>query len=260
MPPLTPRRNHPQLRQQSTMATKLSPKEIFFCLFPNGFKNNLLFDDPMYPKEKQFFVLCTNPICKSKHQTSTSSKTAYGNPISHAKTCYDEQELHAFVDRVRKEKGTKTGNNTTLTQQNIFTSFHLKPSGQEHALHHWMRLVTLHNIPITKIKDSDFCSLLSCKKTSCDIFIETMLELSMIVEGKFAVEMKGRKGTIIHGGWSKFSKHYVCLLACYMVDTGKGDYDGVMQMEPQMTLLLAQCYHIQRHLMALKVSVTCFTQ
>jgi hypothetical protein len=113
---------------------------------------------------------------------------------------------------VCEEKGTKIGNNTTLTQQNIFTSFHLKPSGQEHALHHWMRLVTLHNIPITKIKDSDFCSLLSCKKTSYDTFIETMLELSMIVEGKIAVEMKGRKGTIIHDGWSKFSKHYVCLL------------------------------------------------
>ncbi len=44
----------------------------------------------------------------------------------------------------------------------------------------------------------------------------------MIVEGKIAVEMKGRKGTIIHDGWSKFSKHYVCLLACYMVHTGKG--------------------------------------
>jgi hypothetical protein len=142
----------------------LSAKEIFFCLFPNGSKNNPLFGDPMYPKEKQFFVLCTNPMCKSKHQTSTSTKTAYGNPISHAKTCYGEQELCAFVDRVHKEKGTKTGNNTTLTQQNIFTSFHLKPSGQEHALHHWMRLVTLHNIPITKIKHSDFCSLPSCKK------------------------------------------------------------------------------------------------
>jgi hypothetical protein len=154
MPSTTPQLNHPQLRQQSTMATKLSLKEIFFCLFPNGFKNNLLFDDPMYPKKKQFFVLCANPSCKSKHQTSTSSKTAYGNPISHSKTCYGEHELHAFVIRVRKEKGTKTGNNTTLTQQNSFTFFHLKPSGQEHTLHHWMRLVTLHNIPITKIKDS----------------------------------------------------------------------------------------------------------
>jgi hypothetical protein len=38
-----------------------------------------------------------------------------------------------------------------------------------------------------------------------------MLELSMLVEEKIAKEMEGKNGTIIHDGWSKFARHYVCL-------------------------------------------------
>ena len=59
----------------------------------------------------------------------------------------------------------------------------------------------------------------------------------MIVEVKVAAEMKGKKGTIIHDGWSKYSRHYVCLLAAYLVDTGKNDASGQKMMDSVNTLM-----------------------
>ena len=38
------------------------------------------------------------------------------------------------------------------------------------------------------------------QKISYVVFIDTMLELSMIVEVKIAAEMRGRNATIIHDG------------------------------------------------------------
>ncbi len=59
----------------------------------------------------------------------------------------------------------------------------------------------------------------------------------MLVEEKIAKEMEGKKGTIIHDGWSEFAKHYVYLLAAYMISAGKRNVEGEMLMEPVMTLL-----------------------
>jgi hypothetical protein len=80
------------------------------------------------------------------------------------------------------------------------------------------------------MNDSDFCDVINCERTSQKTFTNTMLELSLIVEEKIAAEMKGKKWTIIHDGWSKYSKHYVCLLATYLVDADKNDSSGQQMM------------------------------
>jgi hypothetical protein len=41
----------------------------------------------------------------------------------------------------------------------------------------------------------------------------------------------------MHDGWSKYSRHYVCLLATYLVDTGKNDASGQQMMESVNTLM-----------------------
>lgn len=64
-----------------------------------------------------------------------------------------------------------------------------------------------------------------------------MFELSLIVEAKIQMEMKGKVGTILHDGWSKYSRHYIALLACYMVNTGKRDGNGNKKMKSVITLL-----------------------
>jgi hypothetical protein len=119
----------------------------------------------------------------------------------------------------------------------MYSMYKAKHSAQDCALHHWIQLVCLHNIPIMKIKDRNFSSLLISDEVSYDVFIHTMLELSMLVEEKIAKEMEGKKGTIIHDGWSKFAKHYVCSLAANMTSTGKKNVEGEMLMELVMTLL-----------------------
>ena len=108
---------------------------------------------------------------------------------------------------------------------------------QDLALHTWMKLVCLHNMPIYKMEDRNFCDITNCERSSHHTFADTMLELSMIVEVKVAAEMKGKKGTIIHDGWSKYSRHYVCLLAAYLVDTGKNDASGQKMMDSVNTLM-----------------------
>jgi hypothetical protein len=214
-----------------------SSKEIFFSLWPNGFENNPLFGQLGHEKEQRYFVQCNNPSCKKGgHHTSSQSKTAYGNAVLHATKCYGKDDLHAYVISVRTAKASELSGSPSK-QQDLFTAFKIKPNNQDQSLHNWMKLVTLHKIPLTKIKDKDFCSLIKCEEISYKVFVDTMLELSMIVEEKIAAELKGKRGTIIHDGWSKFSKHYVCLLACYMIDTGSKGADGVMMSEAQMTLL-----------------------
>ena len=99
--------------------------------------------------------------------------------------------------------------------------------------------MTIHNVPISKVDDADFRSLLSCSETklSYKTLVNTMLELTLIVEEKIAAEMKGKRGIIMHDGWSKFSRHFVCLLVAYMASTGKQSTNGEEVMEPVMTLL-----------------------
>jgi hypothetical protein len=212
----------------------ITPKEIFNILLPQGYQPNPLYGHPEYPNDQKFYVKCQKPDCKAKHISFADSKTAYTNPVSHARTCYGDANIRELVEKVRKNN---SAGGSSKAQQMLIEAFQLQPTTQEEALHHWMKLVCLHNEPITKIKDRDFCSLLSCERISYKVFIDTMLELSMIVEEKIAVEMKDAKGTIVHDGWSKFSRHFVCLLACYLIATGKWDANGDMRMEMVMTLL-----------------------
>ncbi len=95
----------------------------------------------------------------------------------------------------------------------------------------------LHNTPIHKMNESNFCDVINCERTSRKTFTDTMLELSLIVEEKIAAEIKGKKGIIMHDGWSKYSRHYVCLLAPYLVDVGKNDASGQQMMESVNTLM-----------------------
>ncbi len=66
---------------------------------------------------------------------------------------------------------------------------------------------------------------------------DAMLQLSLIVEKKVASEMSGKKGIIMHDGWSKFARHYLAIMGCYMVSTDKRDCRGSIIMEPVISLL-----------------------
>ncbi len=139
-----------------------------------------------------------------------------------------------MVCAAREDAGLKDGKEAR--QQKLHEAL-CRENLQDLALHTWMKLVCLHNTPIQKMNDSDFCDVINCERTSHKTFTNTMLELSLIVEEKIAAEMKGKKGTIMHDGWSKYSRHYVCLLATYLVDAGKNDALGQQMMDSVNTLM-----------------------
>ena len=61
--------------------------------------------------------------------------------------------------------------------------------------------------------------------------------MSLIVEKNVASEMAGKKGIIMHDGWSKFVQHYLAIMATDMVSTDRRDSRGAVIMEPVITLL-----------------------
>lgn len=237
-------------------------KDIFDFLYPHGFLDNPDYVDKQKKKNnndnddnddddddvssltaskskrdlsvKPFFVTCS---CGKP--TFTTKKTAYGNAIDHPlRKCYDVQEVKTEIIAMREQHAKGLGGK--WKQGNVgamLKNGNAKPG--DIALYHWMKLVTLHNVPITKLTNEDFVSMLSySEKSPCyKTFIDTMFELSLIVEQKIAKEMKGKKGIIMHDGWSKFARHYVCLLACYLIGSGKRDSDGTEIMEPVTSLL-----------------------
>jgi hypothetical protein len=210
-------------------------KEIFFTLFPEGYQSNVLFGD-LNPNEQKYYVKCQGKC--NGHITRSSLATAYGNPVTHAKSCYGESNLLQLVIETRDNNdGDGNSDSKKKKQTELFASLLAKATPSEIALDTWMGLVCLYNTPITRMSDKVFCKYLMCEETSYKTFVATMFELSLIVEAKIQKEMEGKVGTILHDGWSKYSRHYIALLACYMVDKGKRDGNNMKKMEPVITLL-----------------------
>jgi hypothetical protein len=209
-------------------------------VWPDGYDSNPLYgQDPDYyvnsgisPTQNPVYVSCPN---KCHRHISSSSITRYSNPISHITSCCSGVTyLHSLVCAAHEDAGLKDGKEARHQKLHEALCW---ANLQDLALHTWMKLVCLHNTPIQKMNDSNFCDVINCERTSHKTFTDTMLELSLIVEEKIAAEMKGKKQTIMHDGWSKYSRHYVCLLATYLVDAGKNDASGQQMMESVNTLM-----------------------
>jgi hypothetical protein len=213
------------------------PKDIFCTIWPDGYESNPLYYGPegnyngFYTNQQPVFVVC--PKCAT--HLFSSSRTKYSNPTAHLATCLGGiNHLHNLVREAREEDGADNG---VISRQVKLREALCMANPQDEALYTWMRLVCLHNTAITKINDQDFCNILSCENLLYNTLVETMIELSIVVEEKIAAVMKVKRGTILHDGWSKFARHYVCLLALYLVPTGKKDACGEDVMEAVITML-----------------------
>ena len=212
----------------------ITGKDIFYAFFPDGFKCNPQYDaDNPGNHQPPFYVECGVRTCK-KHTLSTT-RSNYTNVVNHIRTHYSEKEITSLVGESRIRAGAAVAKK----QRDLLTVFNLNPptTTQDHALQTWIKLVCIHNVPITKLKDKDFCLCLNCEGTSYSTVVDVMFQLSLIVEKKVASEMAGKKGIIMHDGWSKFARHYLAIMASYMVSTAKRDSRGLVIMEPVITLL-----------------------
>ena len=183
----------------------IESKDIFEFLFPNGWLNNPLYKDSnqddcdnsnddddgdnrdrddndavstvtaasSVAKNKvpqAFFVVCGE--C-GKH-TISNKKTQYGSAVNHAvRTCYNLPSLHKAIRKWRKQEASGRGGGKK--QVDLLKSFNNNAKPKDLALFTWMCLVTIHNVPIRKVDDADFRSLLSCSETKLRLWKKRLL-------------------------------------------------------------------------------------
>ena len=191
----------------------LSQRRFFETGWPDGYESNPLYgENPDYNKNSEISPT-QHPIyvsCPKRYwHISSSSLTRYSNPICHITSyCGGVTNLHNLVCEACKDAGLEDGKKAR--QQYLHEAL-CWANLQDLPLHTWMKLACLHNMPIHKMEDSDFCDIINSERTSHHTFANTMLELSMIVEEKVAAEIKGKTGTIMHDGWSIPGTMFVCL-------------------------------------------------
>lgn len=157
--------------------------------------------------------------------------------MTHSKSCLGVDNCTKLVKdlRAHNSNGKKDGMFRSI-QKKLLDSMS-KANPKDRCLFRVIKLICDHNIPITKVRDKSFMDLLGdIEPTSYETVVATMLELAIIIEEKIAREIKGRKGSILHDGWSRYGVHYVALMACYMIDWGE-DEDGNRIEKPEITLI-----------------------
>ena len=88
-------------------------------------------------------------------------------------------------------------------------------NSKEKELFKWIKMIVFKNWPLASVEDSDYRSFgemenIFSKKTVKDVIIV----MARLVVELISVEMKmATRSGIIHDGWSKFGRHYVCLLS-----------------------------------------------
>ncbi len=160
-------------------------------------------------------------------------KTRYTNAVAHLKRCYNEDEL---VDLVRAQWAAEVSGDDSkvhAVQQQLFTAM---ATPKDRALDAMTRLIVHHNVPAAKFRDEDFVDMLKFDAASYDTWIGMAIELMFLVEQKISDEVRGGRGCAIHDAWSKYGRHYVALLVCYLCKKGKGK-DGKPILEKVIRLL-----------------------
>ncbi len=210
-----------------TAGDKIANKDIFDILYPDGYCELAVADDEDMEllddddsKRQPFFVICE----ECQKPTYSTTKTRYTNVINHANKCYGAENLKEMVKKVRASVDA-TGNVDMKVQRSILAAM-CKANPQDRALFTAIQLVVKHNIPPTKLRDRSFMDLLNVDPVSYKVCVHTMLELMLVVEDKIAKEMKGKKGSLLHDGWSRYGKHFVVLLVCYMLEQETIGADG----------------------------------
>ena len=109
---------------------------------------------------------------------------------------------------------------------------------QDKSLAVLLELMCLHNIAPNKFRSESFMKFIDVKEKDIShaVLVETLLHLSLVVEEKIAKEMKGKKGCILHDGWSKYGRHYVALMVSYLIEIKKGEWKTVVWLVSCTTL------------------------
>ena len=221
------------------VAEHVKPKDIFAAIFVEGWEDQCISKvDRASGETKDFFVAkcpkCTKSLLSNK-------KSNYTNPVDHVKRCMGTSAVTRAAKEHRKAATMSKDGKVAPTAQASILNAMCMANEQDIVLHRMAVLVTVFNLAIVLFKDPEFLMAILMEAADIDLFVDTLVWLTFIVEEKIAAEMKGKRGMIYHDGWTKFGVHYVCLFASYMVkcpgvELAKNSFKSVMTLITVSTL------------------------
>ncbi|CAJ1933491.1 unnamed protein product [Cylindrotheca closterium] len=174
---------------------------------------------------KKFKVACC-PGRNCKLDGPLKWESGWTNPFNHFLVCFAKKNkaaLKVLADKANEEKEKQR--RLPFCPVEKIAPAGLRVSGpQDKAMHKWVELIVCKNSPLSHVDDPLFREMVY-GSTPSDAKLttfgskqvrDTILMLSYIVETQIKDEMKlTSAGTILHDGWSRYSSHYVCVIACY---------------------------------------------
>ena len=148
--------------------------------------------------------------------------TGYSNVLRKMKTCFgSEAKVRAAYKEVLKT--TRAGASKEVVKRAMIDAVGYTP--EENALYDWLVLIIENNLPLTAVRNSNYKTFSRHNiSISYERIVEMLFALEEIVMEIIKKEMKGKKGCILHDGWTQSGVHYMGVYGTYMVvdkETGK---------------------------------------
>ena len=84
---------------------------------------------------------------------------------------------------------------------------------KDETLFRIIKIICEHIIPINKAIYKKHMELLAViQPASRETVVDAMLKFSIINEEKISAQLEGKKGSLVHGGWSRNGTHFVTLI------------------------------------------------
>ena len=167
---------------------------------------------------KRYLVYqCPNEFCKEKNRKIWFQKLmGFINPFNHLKTCIADGKVdHLYMVYEQNKESKRLHIAGTFFQPSVE-----RLTAKELALHDYVRLIVLKNLPVSVVEDPEYRKFHRYNEViSKRLFKEVIFKMVDLVDKKLSEEMKRcGKGSILHDGWTCAGVHYIALFACYSLE------------------------------------------
>lgn len=145
------------------------------------------------------------------------SKTAgFSNPFSKLKSCFGG--LDQLYDAFWIAKSALKSGDANIKDVMRYT---MVCTPRERAIHDYVQMIVEENWPLTCVRKTSYQDMV---KHGINISYETIsmviFVLGEVVEEKMMKKMKGKKGILLHDGWTQDGTHFTAIYAAFVVDEG----------------------------------------
>jgi len=182
---------------------------------------------------------CPKPGCRNP-VVSFLEGSGFHNPQQHLFTCYakgkPKSEQISIVNKLYEHARTLS---TTQggTIRSHFNAFAL--SEYEQAMHGYLRLIVMKNLPLASIEDAEFRAFSKFKEHIGHHTLQAVIfKLVELVESRIAKEIENTKGAVMYDGWTSNNTHFIGVFLSYCSKisvriNGKDEFKHI----PRITLI-----------------------